>query len=609
MNIVQLLPEKVVSQIAAGEVVQRPASVIKELMENSIDAGASSIDVLVEDAGRSLIQVIDNGKGMSPDDATLAFKHHATSKIRNAEDLFTLHTMGFRGEALPSIAAVSQVALQTRTPDAELGTHIEIAASEITSQHTCVCKVGSNFAVRNLFYNIPARRKFLKSNTTEQNNIIQEFQRVALVNPSVEFSLTTDGTLQTRLAPSNTRRRIVDIFGRKTGEQLLQIEADTSLIRLTGYVGRPETSRKKGAHQYFFVNGRYMRHAYFNKAVQKAFEGLIPADEQIPYFIYFDVDPASVDVNISPTKTEVKFENEPSLWQIIIASIKESLGKYNVAPSISFDESQGIVDIPVFEKQAHVSAPQIHIDKNYNPFNASSRTSGYTPEYRSKTSVSDWQSLYEGLSDKVEEEPVREMLLPFEEQDASIDVTTGKILQYRGQYLMLTCEQGLMIINQRRAHTRILYDRYVEEAGRRKAVMQGLLFPELLQLSVADSQLMDTMMEYFQQLGFEIAPLGHGSYSINSVPTDIRGLDPKRLVCELIEEVRTDTHTSTQGYQTALALALARRASIADGQVLSADETQHLVGELFKSSNPNITPDGKKILTILKHEDITTMLD
>ena len=339
MNIVQLLPEKVVSQIAAGEVVQRPASVIKELMENAIDAGASSIDVLVEDAGRSLIQVIDNGKGMSPDDATLAFKHHATSKIRNAEDLFTLHTMGFRGEALPSIAAVSQVALQTRTPDAELGTHIEIAASEITSQHTCVCKVGSNFAIRNLFYNIPARRKFLKSNTTEQNNIIQEFQRVALVNPSVEFSLTTDGTLQTRLAPSNTRRRIVDIFGRKTGEQLLQIEADTSLIRLTGYVGRPETSRKKGVHQYFFVNGRYMRHAYFNKAVQKAFEGLIPADEQIPYFIYFDVDPASVDVNISPTKTEVKFENEPSLWQIIIASINESLGKYNVAPSISFDES------------------------------------------------------------------------------------------------------------------------------------------------------------------------------------------------------------------------------------------------------------------------------
>ena len=251
--------------------MQRPASVIKELMENAIDAGASSIDVLVEDAGRSLIQVIDNGKGMSPDDATLAFKHHATSKIRNAEDLFTLHTMGFRGEALPSIAAVSQVALQTRTPDAELGTHIEIAASEITSQHTCVCKVGSNFAVRNLFYNIPARRKFLKSNTTEQNNIIQEFQRVALVNPSVEFSLTTDGTLQTRLAPSNTRRRIVDIFGRKTGEQLLQIEADTSLIRLTGYVGRPETSRKKGVHQYFFVNGRYMRHAYFNKAVQKAF--------------------------------------------------------------------------------------------------------------------------------------------------------------------------------------------------------------------------------------------------------------------------------------------------------------------------------------------------
>ena len=608
MNIVQLLPENVVSQIAAGEVVQRPSSVIKELMENAIDAGASCIDVIVEDAGRSLLQVIDNGKGMSPEDASLAFKHHATSKIRHAEDLFTLRTMGFRGEALPSIAAVSQVVLQTRTPDAELGTQIEIAASEISCQQPCVCQVGSNFVVRNLFYNIPARRKFLKSNTTEQNNIIQEFQRVSLVNPSVEFSLTTDGTLQTRLVPSNTRRRIVDIFGRKTGDQLLQIEADTSLVRLTGYVGRPETSRKKGVHQYFFVNGRYMRHAYFNRAVQKAFEGLIPADEQIPYFIYFEVDPASVDVNISPTKTEVKFENEPSLWQIIIASIKESLGKYNVAPSISFDEARDIVDIPVFEKHTHVPAPQLHIDKTYNPFKASSHTPDVATEYRAKTTASDWQSLYEGLGDMVKEETVSEMNLPFDGQNDRSNATVGQILQYRGRYLILTCEQGLMLIDQRRAHTRILYDRYVEQASRRKAVTQGLLFPELLQLSLADSQLMDTMMDYFHLLGFEIESLGHGSYSINSVPTDIQGLDPRRLVCEMIEEARTETHTDTQVYQTALALALARRASIADGQVLSVDETQHLVGELFKSSNPNITPDGKKILTILQHEDVISLL-
>ena len=337
MDIIHLLPDSVANQIAAGEVVQRPASVVKELMENAIDAGASTVDVIVEDAGRTSIQVIDDGKGMSGQDARMAFERHATSKIRKAEDLYSLHTMGFRGEALPSIAAVAQVRLQTRTIDSELGTDLSIEGSQIVSQEPCSCPVGANFQVRNLFYNIPARRKFLKSNQTELNNIIQEFERIVLVNPTVAFSFSHNGELTTKLPPGNLRQRIVNVFGKKLNEQLLSVDVDTTLARITGFVGKPETARKKNTNQFFFVNGRYMRHPYFHKAVLEAYAHLIPEGEQIPYFLYFEVDPSNIDVNIHPTKTEIKFENDSAIWQILVAAIKDSLGKFNAVPTIDFD--------------------------------------------------------------------------------------------------------------------------------------------------------------------------------------------------------------------------------------------------------------------------------
>jgi DNA mismatch repair protein MutL len=336
-DIIQLLPDSVANQIAAGEVIQRPASVVKELMENAIDAGATSIQVILKDAGRTLIQVIDNGKGMSMTDARLSFERHATSKIRKAEDLFSLHTMGFRGEALASIAAISQVELRTRREDDEVGTLICISGSAVERQESVSCPVGANFQIKNIFYNVPARRKFLKSNQTELSNIIAEFERVALVNPQVSFSLFNNENELLNLPSANLRQRIMNVFGKSLNQQLLSVEVDTSLISVTGYIGLPEAARKKNALQYFFVNGRYMRHPYFHKAVMQSYERLIPSGEMPNYFLYFHVDPANIDVNIHPTKTEIKFENESFIWQILSAAVKEALGKFSAVPSIDFD--------------------------------------------------------------------------------------------------------------------------------------------------------------------------------------------------------------------------------------------------------------------------------
>ena len=364
-DVIRLLPDSVANQIAAGEVIQRPASVIKELVENAVDAGAKHIEVQVVDAGKTSIQVIDDGKGMSETDARLAFERHATSKIREASDLFALHTMGFRGEALASIAAVAQVELRTRLEGEELGTSLCISGSKVETQETISCPQGCNFNVKNLFFNVPARRKFLKSNQTELNNILTEFERIALVNPEISFSLHHNGTEMMNLPAIQLKQRIMGIFGKKINQELLPLEVDTTMVRVSGFVGRPDSSRKKGARQFFFVNGRYMRHPYFHKAVMDAYERLIPTGEQVSYFIYFDIDPSHIDVNIHPTKTEIKFENEQAIWQILTAVIKETLGKFNAVPSIDFD-AEGMPDIPAFESSPYsmVEAPKLDYDPN-----------------------------------------------------------------------------------------------------------------------------------------------------------------------------------------------------------------------------------------------------
>ncbi|MBR4161324.1 MAG: DNA mismatch repair endonuclease MutL [Bacteroidaceae bacterium] len=611
MDIIHLLPDSVANQIAAGEVIQRPASVIKELVENSIDAGAANIDVYVQDAGRTCIQVIDDGKGMSETDARLAFERHATSKITRAEDLFTLRTMGFRGEALPSIVAVSQVTLQTRTPDSELGTRLDIEGGRILSQEPCVCAIGANFEVKNLFFNIPARRKFLKSNHTELNNIIQEFERIALVNHSVAFSLTCDGNTTIRLMATNLHRRIVDIFGKKIGADLITVEVDTTLVKIRGFVGRPESSKKKGAHQYFFVNGRYMRHPYFSKAVAESFLGLVPEGEQVPFFLYLDIDPENIDINISPTKTEVKFENEPAIWQIIYAGIKEALGKFNAVPVIDFDNANE-TEIPVMQNISTApEPPRLNIDTSYNPF-VSGNTPASNPTFnksrQTHASAKDWTKLYEQLLPEADcnNAPTDNL---FSEENIEETETSSSHFQYRGQYIVTATNSGLMIVDQHRAHVRILYDKYIKQLETRANITQGLLFPELISLPHSDSIVLEQIIEEVRSIGFDIENLGNGSFSINGMPTGTEGLNPQLLIQEIVATVNQGGKADLKNHRHQIALSLAKAAAIVVGQALTDAEMNTLLSDLFKSSNPNISPNGKTIITILKQNSIEKMFN
>lgn len=608
-DIIQLLPDSVANQIAAGEVIQRPASVIKELVENAVDAGAKNINVLVVDAGRTSIQVIDDGKGMSETDARLSFERHATSKIRSAEDLFSLHTMGFRGEALASIAAVAQIELKTRQASDEIGTLLSISGSKFTGQEPCSCPVGSNFSIENLFYNVPARRKFLKSNSTELNNIITAFERIALVYPEISFTLHSNGTEMFNLKAGVLRQRIIDIFGKRLNQDLLSVNVDTSMCKISGYVGKPESARKKGAHQYFFVNGRYMKHPYFSKAVINAFDRLVPMGEQVPYFIYFDINAEDIDVNIHPTKTEIKFENEQAIWQILSASVKESVGMFNDVPSIDFD-TQGRPDIPVYNPENNVAAPKVQFNPTYNPFNTGSSSQPSTK------SVDKWENLYNGLKSQRSQETelfTSKMTQPSTDIDESpvenvIAEKSPAHYQYKGCYIMTAVKSGLMIVDQHRAHVRILYDKYIEQMKDREVPSQKVLFPETIHLSATEDITLNKIEPEMVKLGFEITALGGASYAINAIPAGIEGLNVVELVHDIIVSAQEKTGDITQETNSALALTLARNAAIPFGQVLSNDEMENIFNSLFASSNPNYTPDGKNILCILKQSEIEHLL-
>lgn len=618
-DIIHLLPDSVANQIAAGEVIQRPASVIKELVENAIDAEATEVHVLVTDAGKTGIQVIDNGKGMSETDARLAFERHATSKIREAADLFALRTMGFRGEALASIAAVAEVELKTRLADEELGTRLLLAGSKVESQEPVSCPKGSNFSVKNLFFNVPARRKFLKANSTELSNILAEFERIVLVHPDVAFYLYSNDSELFNLPVMPLRQRIMAVFGKKLNQQLLSVEVDTTLVKISGYVAKPETARKKGAHQYFFVNGRYMRHPYFHKAVMDAFEHLIPAGEQISYFIYFEVDPANIDVNIHPTKTEIKFENEQAIWQILSAAVKESLGKFNAVPSIDFD-TEGLPDIPAFEQPRPIELPQVHYNADFNPFKTSSSYGGERSYSRPQT---EWESLYAGLEKAsrmndpvVPDEPVEEELspasVPSEESSSPLpsmmseggNVTSGQHWQFKGRYILTSVKSGLMLIDQHRAHVRVLFDRYMEQIRQKHGVAQGVLFPEIVQFPASEVAVLEDIQEDLSAVGFELTSLGGGSYAINGVPSGIEGLKPVELVRNMVHTALEKGCDVKEEVQSMLALTLARAAAIVYGQVLSVDEMSALVDSLFACESPNYTPDGRVVLTTIREEEI-----
>lgn len=623
-DIIRLLPDSVANQIAAGEVIQRPASVIKELVENAIDAGAGHIDVSVTDAGKTCIQVIDNGKGMSETDARLAFERHATSKIREASDLFALRTMGFRGEALASIAAVAEVELRTRQHGEELGTSILISGSKVEKQEPVACPEGSNFIVRNLFFNVPARRKFLKSNQTELSNIISEFERIALVNPEVSFTFHHNGTEILNLPAIQLRQRIMGVFGKKLNQDLLSLDIDTTMVNIHGFIGKPETARKKGARQFFFVNGRYMRHPYFHKAVADAYEHLIPVGEQVSYFIYFDVDPANIDVNIHPTKTEIKFENEQAIWQILSAAVKETLGRFNAVPSIDFD-TEGMPDIPAIDMAGSIGSelPPTSYDPSYNPFNQSSSIvppSSYSSVSKKKT---EWEPFYQGLERQTR--TVEEDVSPFSEEnvfsgkfhedaeeatiydehpDAVITEKAAQHYQYKGTYILTSVKSGLMIIDQHRAHVRILYDKYMDQIQKHVGLSQRMLFPDMIHFSPSEVPVLEEIMDDLTSLGFELSPLGGGTYSINGVPADIEGLNPEQLITNIVHSAIEKGCKVKEEVQSMIALSMARASAIVAGQVLSNDEMNALVDGLFSAPAPNYTPDGKTVLALMNDDDI-----
>lgn len=693
-DIIHLLPDSVANQIAAGEVIQRPASIIKELVENSLDAGATHIQVVVEDAGKSLVQVIDNGCGMSTTDARLAFERHATSKIRQATDLFSLTTMGFRGEALPSIAAVAQVELRTRMADSELGTSITIDGSKVTGQNPVQCPVGANFAVRNLFFNIPARRKFLKSNQTELTNILTEFERIALAHPATAFTLHSGQTMMMDLPAGNFRQRIVGIFGAKTDKSLVPIEVETTLAHIHGFVGMPHAARKKNAHQFLFVNGRFMRHPYFAKAILSAYDKLIPEGQQVPFFINFEVDPSRIDVNIHPTKTEIKFEDDNAIFQILLASVRESLGKYGAVPAIDFNANDRM-ELPLFNEQPvqeFAAPPKVHLNPAFNPFEPSTFSQPSDEETETKasqnsstevmasslgmgstdskvpaqhhnvssafgtsgsnrmTSSIDWESVYDSTlksslnpdaeilssslngspSESASSVPSSELaelqhstISPsaqgnaegspssptlFEEDKSQTKdawkCPSEELLQYCGRYIVCPMDNGLTLVDQHRAHIRVLYEKYMKQMERHQSASQRLLFPEMLEVSPSESIVMENLIPQLQQTGFDISPLGNGSFSIMATPSGTEGLSPTSLLRSILDDAVSGQTKAQESVTHIIAHGLARKVAIPVGQVLSTKEMAQLLNQLFNTSTPNFTPSGAPTLIILPKEQI-----
>jgi len=598
-DIIRLLPDSVANQIAAGEVIQRPASVVKELMENAVDAGATSVTVILKDAGRTVVQVTDNGCGMSVTDARMAFERHSTSKISKAEDLFAIHTMGFRGEALASVAAVSEVILKTRRIEDEVGTLVEISGSEVKNQEPVSCPAGCNFMVKNLFYNVPARRKFLKSNTIELKQSINEFIRIALTRPSVHFRLIRNDTEIYNLTPSNIKQRIIGIFGKAINQNLIPVKAETSITEISGFIGKPEAARKTFGEQFFFVNGRYMRHPYYHKAITEAYEQVLPPESIPSYFIYFDIRPEAIDINIHPTKTEIKFDDERSVFQILMATVREALGKYNLAPTLDFDTT-GVIDIPAFKKDRDFKVPDIKIDPEYNPFKDSSAGIRRDhPSFRHET-VRNWEKLYEGLqgADKNGDQLSQRQIEPDRE------TTPAKLLQFKNRYILVPVKSGLLMIDQKRAHEKILFEKYIDSLNNKKGLAQQNLFPATIELSAPDHTVLMEILDDLAQLGFDIRDIGNHNIIVNGYPADAEVIEPKSMIESFLEEYKECESDIKVKARERLALSLARASSITWQRTLTETEMRELIDKLFACNNPGQLPDGKIVFTIFAAEEI-----
>lgn len=598
MDIIHLLPDSVANQIAAGEVIQRPASCLKELVENSLDAGAANIQILVRDAGRTLLQVIDDGKGMSETDARMAFERHATSKIKDARDLFALHTMGFRGEALASVAAVAQVELLTRREEDEMATYLEIEGSSVLRQELTSGAKGTSIKVKNLFFNVPARRRFLKTNVTELRNLLTDFYRIALVYPQVHFLFVNDDEVMFDLPAASTKQRIEAVFGKSLRKnyagQLVEVKAETPLVSVAGFIGKPEAA-SKSPQQYFFVNGRFMKHPYFHKAVMTAYAGMLPPDHSPSYFIYFSVQPDSIDVNIHPTKTEIKFADEQPVWQILQAAVRESLGKFNLVPSLDFNR-EGDIDIPPLSPDKRViTPPVVNVNADYNPFMRSHDVSYGGP-------VKNWERIYAPLQQRQEQ-----LSLLNEEQDKALG-KPSVAYQYKENYLLCPVEEGLVLIDKQRAYAAVFYDMVLRQIHNKQGMKQQVLFPEILDFSSEDTQ---TLLEIQQQLdavGFEITRVGPDSFAVNAVPASLDASLASRSLVNILQAVGTLTATAQEQWEQTIASSLAKDMAANCGKLLTDNEVQSLLGKLFALSDHTYTPDGKKIMCLIPDADLCKQL-
>lgn len=595
-DVIKLLPDSVANQIAAGEVIQRPASVVKELMENSVDAGGRNIILIIKDSGKTLIQVIDDGTGMSETDARLSFERHATSKITSAQDLFAIKTKGFRGEALASIAAVAMVELKTRKKEDETGIRVVINGSRVETQEPCSCPAGSSFAVRSLYFNIPARRKFLKSDNTEFRHIVTEFQKIVLAHPEINFLLHHNDSEVYNLITGNLRQRIIGVFGKQISSDLISLDTETTLIGIKGFIGKPENARRTYGEQFFFVNNRFMKHPYFHKAVVEAYQNILPPESVPSYFIYLEADPASIDINIHPTKTEIKFEDERSIWQILMASVREALGRFNIAPSLDFD-NEVLIDIPVRNPAGGIpEPPEIPVNTRYNPFENEERQGerpGFVERFE-RENTSDWQRLYSSLEKNYDgtEKPV-----------GMVD-SQRKFLQVKNKYIICPVKSGLMLIDQKRAHERVLYERFLEYLKNEQAVSQVDMFPVTMVLNPADYTVLSEIGDSLYKLGFRISHEGNNTISITGRPSAAIYSDPVEMMEIILEDYKNTDIDPARGIKEKISAAIAAASAIPYGKVLTNSEMEELFDTLFACSGPNYSPSGKPVISIITTEEI-----
>ncbi|MEM5566104.1 DNA mismatch repair endonuclease MutL [Psychroserpens sp. AS72] len=615
-DIIQLLPDHVANQIAAGEVVQRPASVVKELLENSIDAGANSIKLIIKDSGKTLIQVIDNGKGMSVTDARLSFERHATSKIRSAEDLFSLNTKGFRGEALASIAAIAHVELKTKQDQDELGTIIEIEGSEIKNQEVTVTPTGTSLCVKHLFFNIPARRNFLKSNNVELRHIVDEFHRVALAHPDIEFLMYHNGSESFNLPKSNYRQRVVNIFGNKTNEKLVPVEEETEVLKISGFVGKPEFAKRTRTEQFFFVNNRFIKSPYLNHAINSAFEGLMKDGSHPSYFLNLTVDPKSIDINIHPTKTEIKFDDEHTLYAILRSAVKHSLGQFNIAPVLDFDRDRNL-DTPYNYENKRASTPTVEVDRTFNPFQedrtvtqSKSSGSGSSSNYR-KEPAKQWESLYVGLESKGTKTDNDFSEVQFESQPENASLFNGDkhvenkqtTYQLHNKYIISTIKSGMMILDQHRSHQRVLYEGLLKHLTVKESVSQQLLFPLRLEFTASEMDILQNLKEDLEHTGFVFLSFSEGNIEITGVPINVPESEVSIILEQLISDVEQEVPDSHFSATDLLAKSMAKSLAIKTGQSLSRLEQEHLVNSLFACKEPTVSPTNKVTFITMSVDD------